>query len=92
MNRGGEPGGIIEAISRKKYTTNMQGSCNFKSWAEDMNDYLFCHDRSITEFSEYFDSSWIMGQTSSYEEIWKCCANKKLDIDVDSALHISGHS
>ena len=41
MNRGGKSREIIEAISQKKYTTNMQVSGNFKSWAENMNVHLF---------------------------------------------------
>ena len=95
MNRRRESGELIGAIrkgqmkeiSPKKYT-NMQVSGIFQSWAKDMQDCLFWHDLSIKEFIEYFDSTWIMDQKSSDEEIGKCGANRKLGIEVDSALHM----
>ena len=73
-------------ITRKK-CNNMQVSGNFKSWTKEMKDCLCLHDRSIKELIKYFDSNWIMDQKLSYEETGKCCANSKLDTDVDSALH-----
>ena len=36
---------------------------------------------------EYFDSNWTMGQKLSFEPR-KCCANRKLGVDVDSALRM----
>ena len=47
--------GQMKEVSPKKYT-NMQVSGNFKSWAKDMKDYLFWHDRSNKELIEYSDS------------------------------------
>ena len=82
----------LGAISRSQMkdvspkNTNMQVSGNFKSWAKDMIDYLFWHDRSIKELIEYFDSTWILHEKLSYEDIWKCCASSKLHIDVAAAL------
>ena len=38
----------MKEVSPTKYT-KMQVSGNFKSWAKDMKDYLFWHDRSIKE-------------------------------------------
>ena len=66
----------------------MQVSGNLESRAKDMKGNLVWHDRSIKELVEYFDSAWIMDQKLSYEEIGNCCANRKLDIEVDSALHM----
>ena len=93
-NRGGDSG-IIGANRRgqmkeawPKKSTYIQVSGNFKSWAKDMKDYLALHDESIKELIEYFDSNWTMGQKLSYEEIDKCCANREVDVDVDSALHM----
>ena len=75
----------MKEVSPMKYT-NMQVSGNFKSWPKGMKDYLFWHDRSVKELIEYFDSTWTMDQKLSYEEIEKCCADRKPDVDVDSAL------
>ena len=44
----------MKEVSPKMYT-KMQVSGNFKSWAKDMKDHLFCYDRSIKELNEYFD-------------------------------------
>ena len=67
----------MKEISPKKYT-NMQVSGIFQSWAKDMKDCLFWHDLSIKEFIEYLDSTWIMDQKLSDEEIGKCGANSRL--------------
>ena len=55
------------------------------SKAKDMKDYLFWRDKSIKKLVEYLDPG---PEKLSYEEIGKCCANRKLDIEVDSALRM----
>ena len=57
-------------------------------WATSNHKRLFWHDKSIKELIEYFDSTWIMEEKVLNEEIGKCCVNRKLDIEVDSALHM----
>ena len=66
----------------------MSGYC--KSWAKDMTHDLLWHAKFIKELIEYFDSTWIMDQKLSCEEVGKCCANKKSDTDLDCALGFPG--
>ena len=62
---------------------------NFETWGQGHErPPLLWHDRSVKEIIEYFDCIWIMDQILSCEEIGKCCADRTLDIDVDSALHM----
>ena len=77
----------MKEVTPKKHT-NMQVSGNSKSWAKDTNDYLFWRDRSVKELIGNVDSDWTMDQKLSYEESKKCCSNRNLDVDVDSALRI----
>ena len=72
----------MKEISLQKHTT-MQVSGNFKSWAKDMKDHLFWHD---DELIEYLESTRIMDQKLSYEELGKCGVNRKLKIEVEFAL------
>ena len=53
-----------------------------------MKDHFFLRDRSIKELIENCNSNWTTDKKLSYEEIGNCCAIRKLDIDVDSALHV----
>ena len=53
--------------------TNMHVSDNFKSRAKNAKDHLFRRNKPIKEFMEYCDSKE------------KCCARRKLDVNVDSA-------
>ena len=95
MDKGGDAGNIIGAIrkghmkeiSPKKYI-NIQSSGNFKAWAKDTKDYLFWHDRTIKELIEYFESNWIMDNRLTYDDVKRCCENKRLDVEVDAALHM----
>ena len=79
--------GQMKEISPKKYV-NIQTTGNFKAWAKDMKDFIFWHDARSKELIEYFESNWTMDEKLTYAQMVQCCTDKKMDIEVDSALHM----
>ena len=79
--------GQMKEISPNKYV-NTQTSGNFKVWAKDMKDFIFWHDKASKELIEYFESQWPADAKLTYEDMTKCCNDKGVDMEVDSALHM----
>ena len=84
MNRGGESGGIMGGIRRRPDERHLPeevhhcaGVWQLQVVGQRHERGPLWHDKSIKELIEYFDSTWITDQKLPYEEIGKCCANRR---------------
>ncbi len=77
----------MKEISPKKYV-NIQPSGNFKALAKGINDFIFWRDQSSKDLNEYFENTWIMDSRLMYDNAKKCCEDKGVDLEVDTALHM----
>ena len=81
--------GQMKEISPKKYIS-VQSSGSFKTWAKDMNDFIFWHDAKSSGAMEYFESVWNMSNKMRYEDVCQVFINKHIEggAEIDAALHM----
>jgi len=79
--------GQMKEIAPKKFC-NVQVSGNFKSWAKDMKEFIFWHDKDTKELIENFEAHWKMDERMKYADIKRCCADNGMEVEIDKALHM----